>query len=77
VVLITLAVVGARNTINLYLNVDAQGLAMTNKTMLSESFKTALHLSKIIPVTATKTQAKKDAVHKLMQQCKKFLAENS
>lgn len=44
-------------------------------TMQSESFKTALHLSKLIPLGA-KTPEKKAAVNRLMTQCKKFLEEH-
>jgi hypothetical protein len=46
-----------------------------NKTMRSESFKTALHISKLIPL-GKRTPEKKEAVKRLMQQCKKFLAEH-
>jgi hypothetical protein len=46
-----------------------------NHTMASESFKHALHLSKLIPL-GKKSPEKKEAVHKLLTQCKKFLAEH-
>jgi hypothetical protein len=46
-----------------------------NHTMASESFKDALHLSKLIPL-GKKSPEKKEAVHRLMQQCKKFLSEH-
>jgi hypothetical protein len=46
-----------------------------NHTMASESFKHALHLSKLIPL-GKKSPEKIAAVHRLMTQCKKFLAEH-
>jgi hypothetical protein len=46
-----------------------------NRTMQSESFKDAIHLSRIIPL-GKKTPEKKAAVSKLMTGIKRFLAEN-
>lgn len=45
-----------------------------NKTMQSEAFKTAKHLSKLIPLGKV-TQEKKEAVHRWHAAMQKALAE--
>jgi hypothetical protein len=47
-----------------------------NKTMQSDSYKAALHQSKLIPL-GKRTPEKKEAVHKLIHLIKVMLKENS